>query len=319
MSSKKEAIAEIVNLAKTHHIGIDDLIAAMGSQEIERRQKDRNTLTRIFSFLGGIFVLFGLATYIALAWPILNAFSRILITLGSGLICFILAVVGTVQHRQALNVAALVILSAVFQAIGLFVAAIEILPGGGNPSLLAMVIFGILALQYGMAFFTLKRVSLLFFTIYFSIGTFVCMADLSHIPENLTEFICGASLIALSYGLYRTPYNSICGFGYFIGSILLLWMSFDILRHSYLEVTYIGIACFMIYLSTIVHSRSMLAISTIAMFSYLSYFTHEHFLNSIGWPLFLILMGFIFFGLSVLTVKINHYIVSVRPNTSCKE
>lgn len=310
MMTKNEAIAEIVILAKKHQINIDELIAALGRQEIERNQKDRSTLTRVFSFLGGIFILFGLVTYTAIAWPSLNAFSRILITLGVGFICFILAVVGAVQNRQAVNVTALVILSALLQSTGLFVAALEILPGGGNPSLLGMSVFGILALQYGVIFFKLKRSSFLFFTIYFAVATFVCIADLIHIQHNLIEFICGTSLIALSYGIHRTAYNSICGFGYFIGSIVLLWMSFDLIRGSSLEVAYLGIACFMIYLSTIVHSRSMLAISTIAMFAYLSYFTHEHFLNSMGWPLFLILMGFIFFGLSTLTLKINNYISS---------
>ncbi len=314
MITKTEAIAEIVILAKKHQITTDELIAALGRQEIERNQKDHNTLTRVFSFLGGIFILFGLATYTAIAWPSLNAFSRILITLGVGLICFILAVVSAVQNRQAVNVTALVILSALLQSMGLIVAALEILPGGGNPSLLGMSVFGILALQYGAVFFKLKRSSFLFFTTYFAVVTFVCIADLIHIQHNLIEFICGTSLIALSYGIHRTPYNSICGFGYFIGSIVLLWMSFDLMRGSSVEIAYIAIACFMIYLSTIVHSRAMLAISTIAMFAYLSYFTHEHFLNSMGWPLFLILMGFIFLGLSTLTIKINTYISTSSPN-----
>ena len=131
------------------------------------------------------------------------------------------------------------------------------------------------------------------------------MADLIHIPHTLVELICGTSLVALSYGIQRTPYNSICGFGYFVGSISLLWMSFDLLKNTYFEILYIGIACFMLYVSTIVRSRSILATSTIAMFLYLSYFTSQHFLNSIGWPLSLILLGFIFFGISGLALKIN--------------
>ncbi len=305
MISKEQVIAEIVALTKAHKITLEELTSALGRQQIEANTKDAFTLTRLFSYLGGIFILFGLSTYIAVTWDSLNSLSRILITLGTGIICLIIAIVILLQYKQEKNATILVVLSALLQSTGLFVAVNEIVIGGGNVLIPAMLIFGVLALQYGVLFLKLKRTSLLFFAIYFTTASFASMADLIHIPHTLVELICGASLVALSYGIQRTPYNSICGFGYFVGSISLLWMSFDLLKNTYFEILYIGIACFMLYVSTIVRSRSILATSTIAMFLYLSYFTSQHFLNSIGWPLSLILLGFIFFGISGLALMIN--------------
>ena len=189
------------------------------------------------------------------------------------------------QNKKENYSTILIILSALLQATGLFVAVVEFSTGGGNILIVAMIIFGVLALQYGVLFLKLKRTALLFFMIYFAVASFVSLANFIDIPQNLAEFIIGVSLVALSYGIQRTPYNSICGIGYFIGSIRLLWMSFDLLRYTSFEILYIGITCFMLYVSTIVRSRSILATSTIAMFLYPSYFTAQHFLNSIGWPI----------------------------------
>lgn len=305
MISKKQIIEEIVALTKAHNITLEELTSALGRQQIEANKKNAFSLTRLFSYLGGIFILFGLSAYIAIDWNSLNSFSRILITLGVGIICLIIAIVTLLQHNQEKNVTILVILSALFQSTGLFVAVSEIMTGGGNALIPAMLIFGVLALQNGLLFLKFKRTSFLFFTIYFATTSFVSMAGLINIPYNWVELICGVSLVALSYGIQRTAYNRICGFGYFFGSISLLWMSFDFLRNTYFEIVYIGIACFMLYVSTIVRSRSILATSTIAMFLYLSYFTSKHFLNSIGWPLSLVLLGFIFFGISGLALKVN--------------
>ena len=142
--------------------------------------------------------------------------------------------------------------------------------------------------------------------IYFATASFISIADFIDIPRNLTEFIVGVSLVIFSYVIQRTPYNIICGFGYFVGNISLLWMSFDLLQHTFFEISYIGITCYMVYVSTIVRSRSILATSTIAMFLYLAYFTKKHFLNSIGWPISMMLLGVIFFGISGLALKINN-------------
>ena len=308
MITKEHAIKKIVALIKDNKITLEEIASAIGHQQIEANKKDGFTLVRLFSYLGGIFILFGLSAYIAIDWGNLNSFSRIIITLGSGITSLILAIVLLSQNKKENYSTILIILSALLQATGLFVAVIEVSTGGGNILIPAMIIFGVLALQYGVLFLKLKRTTLLFFMIYFATASFVSMADLIDIPRNLIEFIVGVSLVALSYGIQRTPYNSICEIGYFIGSISLLVMSFDLLRYTSFEISYIGITCFMLYVSTIVRSRSILATSTIAMFLYLAYFTKQHFLNSIGWPISLMLLGVIFFGISGLALKINNRI-----------
>jgi hypothetical protein len=305
MTSKEQVITEIITLVEKHHISMEELTAALGRQQIEAGKKDPSTLTRVFSYLGGIFILSGLGTYIATIWNELNSFSRVLVTFGPGIICLILAVAMAMKDRRAKNINILIILSALFQPSGLFVALHEFVRGGGDISKAALLVFGVMALQYGLFFFRLRLTALLFFTIYFSTAAFASLCELIHMPYDMAEFICGTSILALSYGIQRTPYNSICGFGYFVSSITLLWMGFDMVENTPFDILYLAIASFMLYISTIIRSRSVMVTSAIAIFAYISYFTNRHFVNSLGWPVCLILLGFVFFGISHLTLKLH--------------
>jgi hypothetical protein len=305
MTTKEQALTQIVALAQAHQLGIDDINAALGRPQIEVNKKNAGTLTRVFTYLGGIFILSGLSAFIGMNWDYLNTPARILITLGTGLVCLIIAAVSAKQSQADKKINVLIILSAILQPTGLFVAAYEFSTGSGDVRLATALIFGVLAVQYGLFFYALRRTAPLFFAIYFGFSAFVALCTMVRLDYDFVMFICGASLVALSYGIQRTPFNSICGFGYFVGSILLLSLGFDIMKGTPIEALYLGIACFMLYVSTLVGSRSVLITATLAILSYISYFTQKNFLDSIGWPIALILLGFVFFGVSSLAIRLN--------------
>jgi peptidoglycan/LPS O-acetylase OafA/YrhL len=58
-------------------------------------------------------------------------------------------------------------------------------------------------------------------------------------------------------------------------------------------------------LSIYVRSLSILLVSTIAFLSYVSYITSEYFADSIGWPISLVVLGFIFIALGYVSITIN--------------
>lgn len=305
MTAKTEALAQIVSLAQAHQLTLDEIQSALGRPQIEANKKNAGTLNRVFTYLGGIFIFAGLSAFVGMNWDYLNTVARILVTLGSGMTALIIAAVAAGRQEADKKVSVLIILSALLQPTGLFVTAYEFSTGSGDVRLAAALIFGVLAAQYGLVFKALRRTTPLFFAIYFGFSAFVALCTLVRLDEDFIMFVCGASLVALSYGIQRTPYNSICGFGYFIGSILLLWLGFDLLKNTPIEVLYLGIACFMLYVSTIVGSRSVLITATLAILSYISYFTQKNFLDSIGWPIALILLGFVFFGVGSLAIRLN--------------
>ena len=52
-------------------------------------------------------------------------------------------------------------------------------------------------------------------------------------------------------------------------------------------------------------SRMVLLLSTLAVIGYIIYFTAEYFADSVGWPIALILLGFIIIGLGYMSISLN--------------
>jgi hypothetical protein len=86
---------------------------------------------------------------------------------------------------------------------------------------------------------------------------------------------------------------------------LVFYGLFELVRHSVMEIQFLVFACGGVFLSTWARSRVLLFVSTVAKLAYISYFTTEHFQDSLGWPLVLILLGLVFIGLSAWAVRIN--------------
>jgi hypothetical protein len=135
---------------------------------------------------------------------------------------------------------------------------------------------------------------------------FVTLFDIWDFREEMVGLVIGASLMCIAYALSQSRHYAISGFWYFVGSGAFLWAMFDLLKRSPLEVLYLGLVAFMIFLSTWVRSRALLFTSTLAMLGYIGYFTAEHFANTVGWPISLVIIGLALFGLGSLAVRLNN-------------
>lgn len=92
----------------------------------------------------------------------------------------------------------------------------------------------------------------------------------------------------------------------FFGSIGLLGAAFSKIFGSlpwqmFFPVLVIGGFVFSVY----VKSRTVLIISTLFLLGYISYITGEYFADSVGWPISLVVLGFIFIGLGYVSININ--------------
>jgi hypothetical protein len=60
-----------------------------------------------------------------------------------------------------------------------------------------------------------------------------------------------------------------------------------------------------VYLSVALHSRTLLFVATAGILAYTAWFTGEHFAESVGWPIALIIFGLLLIGLSALALRID--------------
>ena len=308
MTSKQDVLAQIATLAAENGISINDIELEMSGGNKSRKaiEKSGGIAMKIFSILGGVFIFAGIAAYIGMFWEEMNSAMRVIITLGSGFVCYILGVIYSRDSKYPSAVAPLMLVAALLETGGLFVMIDEYFNNNTNNWRLAcLIVFGLMLLQQGLTFISMRIPILLFTTLWFACSFFAIAFDMLGITENWNAIFIGLSLLLIAYGLRCTIYHRTLQLAYLVGSVLFLCGIFDVLHNTPFEILYLAITCFMIYMSVIAHSTTLLVVSVLAMLSYIGYFTAEHFVHSAGWPLALIVLGVLFFIISAGAVRIK--------------
>jgi len=309
METRSEAIEQILQIARLHNLTPADIEAALKNADQGGAEPSASLLGRILGYLGGTFIFAGLGVFIALNWDTMNTAARIIITLGSGIAVFIMALVAAGDERYARVRTPLYLIAAALQPVGIMVAIDEFAAGGDwhYASLLTAAMMGI---QQGMVFWQKRDTVLLFTSLAFVLWFFGVALDLLDVHDDLISLVLGAATVSFCIGLERTPHKVMNPFWYLLGSVAFFAGLFELVENSVIEIVFLAVACGGVVLSTWVRSRTLLFTSTAAILAYIGYFTAEHFQDSLGWPLVLILLGLIFIALSALAVRINKRYIS---------
>jgi len=305
-ASKQDALTQIITLAKEHDISIDEIGAQIVNKSLEN--KDGKWLTKLLGYLGGAFIFGGLGLLTAMIWDDLTSATRVLISYGPGIIAFILGIMTVKDTRYEKASTGLFMTSSVLLPTGMFVFLNEY-SDGGDAQLAAMVVFGILALQFLLTFSALKRTSLLFFGFLFWNSALGILMERAYVPGELVGIGLGLSILIFAFNVDKTKHRAISPFYYFIGGMGFLWAMFDIIEDiSGLDILYLPVTIFMMMASVRVQSRTLLLVSTFSLLGYLGYFTNEYFADVTGWPVALIVLGFLLIGISAQAVKLGQKI-----------
>src|SRR5690606_18663162 len=127
MEDRGAALREIVRLARAHQISAAEI---RGALQEEAGTEGASVSGRLFAFVGGIFILCGLGFFIEGFWNDMTAAARIVLSLGSGVVMLILALMLVHQRRFIQASTPLFLLAALFQAGGIMVAFDELGTGG---------------------------------------------------------------------------------------------------------------------------------------------------------------------------------------------
>lgn len=312
MRSKAEQLDEIVRLARAHDIAIDEIRQALadGPSDAPGDSEGKGSiLTRALAYLGGTFVFAGLGVFIAMHWDSMNFAARVVITLGVGIAAFLMALIALRDERYDKAAAPLFLIAALLQPAGLLVI-FEEFSTGRNSDIAGLITSGIMATQQLLTFVATRRTTLLFTGISFVAAFVLILFDMVDIDYEFTALVLGGSLLSLTVVVDQTRHKAITPFWYFVAAMWFLFGCFSLLEGSVVEVLFLAIAVVIVYLSTIVRSRVLLFVGTVALLAYVGYFSNRHFVDSIGWPLALVLFGLLLIGLSAAALRINRRYIS---------
>lgn len=312
MDDRTHALEEIGALARRHGLSAREVAAAIeGAGATERETRWHGVLVRVLGFLGGTFVFAGIGVFIALQWDQLNSAARVVVTLGSGIAAFVLAVLATREPRFERAATPLFLVAAALEPTGMLVAFDEI-GRGGDWRWASLITTGVTALQFGAAFGTLRRSTLLFMVILFGTVCWWTALDLLGADDTVIEMVLGASLLLTAAGVDRLGRREITPLWYFVGAAMFLYGLFDAVERTPFEIVFLAVSAGFVYASVILHSRTLLGVTTLAILAYTGWFTGQHFADSVGWPLALMAFGLFMIGLSALAFRIDRDYVRTR-------
>ena len=304
-SQKEKALQDIVSLAKHHSINLDDISNALANASTQASKPDSSILTKLLGYIGGIFVFAGIGVFISMYWDDFGSAARVIVTLGTGLAAFIMALACLSDKRYERAATPLFLMAALLQPTGILVMLNEYSSGGdARHGLLFMAIY--MLIQQGAVFWAKQRTVLAFSAILFGCIFFANLFDIWDMNEKLIGIVMGASITCVAYALNQSRHMAIAPFWYFVGAVIFMWSLFEMVEKTPFEIAYLGFAAALIFLSTLVRRRALLAVGTLSMLAYIGYFTAKHFANTLGWPIALVIIGVALIGFSAFALKLNN-------------
>ncbi|WP_428035172.1 hypothetical protein [Amphritea sp.] len=211
VTDKAGALTHITQLMNTYDITPDDVDTAFHAQADARgsaEHRSKSDIVRtLFAYLGGIFILAGISTYISMFWDSMGGVMRVLVTLGVGYILLVVLISALHENRFPRLILPLTIASVGMMTSGWFVLIHEVYPQGDNWRAAVLFVFAVIALHQGALFLRYRRTALLFTGLFFSYGFLEVGLDMLGVPIAYIAIALGASVFLVGSALEKTPYK----------------------------------------------------------------------------------------------------------------
>lgn len=316
--NKEELFQELSFKISNGEISREELINNFGlnnEKPLEVNKKESNfSITKMLYVLGAAIVIIGIVTFVSQIWYDIGSFGRILVTLGLGLL---FTAIGSVLLKDKPEEK----LGSVFQFMGGV-----LIPGGAIVTLLEIykddislmlsaITSGIIFLFYLALNSVHKSPILTFFAIangtafvYLLVGA-LDEASAFGFDFDLYAYltmVMGISYLLLAHNFCEGWNRKLVGFLYFFGSVGFLGAAFSqVFDSGFWEVIYFFLVMGGLLLAVYMKSLSILIVSTLFLVAHISYITGEYFADSLGWPISLVILGFMFIGLGYISININ--------------
>jgi len=218
---KAGALNHITQLMKTYDIAPEDVETAFQTQAsassaTEKRSKGDIART-LFAYLGGIFILAGISTYISMFWESMSGVMRVMVTLGVGYILLIVLTSALHENKFPRLILPLTLASVLMMTGGWFVLIHEVYPQGDNWRAAVLFVFSVMTLHQGALFLKYRRTALLFTGLFFSYGFLEVGLDMLGVPIAYIAIVLGASVFLMGTALEKTSHRILAEPALFIG------------------------------------------------------------------------------------------------------
>lgn len=226
VTDKPGALEHIAQLMRSHDITPAEVEAAFQAPAASRPApagRSRGEIAKtLFVYLGAIFILAGIGTYIGTFWESMGRAMRVFVTLGVGYILLIVLVSALHEKKYPRLILPLALASVFMMTGGWFVLIQEVFPHGDNWRAATLAVFGVMALHQGALFGKYRLTVLAFTALFFVYGFMQVGLDLLGVPIAFIAIVLGASLFLVATALETTSHRLLAEPALLIGTS---WMN----------------------------------------------------------------------------------------------
>ncbi len=275
------------------------------------------TSSEVFYYIGGAIVFTGIAVLVGGSWQALTLATKLLVTLGVGILCYGMGAYFIKEEHWGQLSTALFLISALVLPIGLFTvyeaAGFEV-----SSSLTTLSITAVLTILFSLSYWFYKRVIFTLFTIIFATGLFFSGIATIIGGNPLLEdtylyqpLVVGLAYLLIGYQFSTDRINaSLTGWLYTFGSIAFFGAALSLggffpNQNIFWELVFPLLVAGQIAFGIRVKSRSLLVWGAIFLMGYILKITAEYFSQGLGWPLALVIAGLSLIGLGYYLFYLN--------------
>lgn len=318
---KEEVLQQIEALAKEKHLTKDELLDAYHSGEsphVDTTLTKHLTTAETLYYIGGFIVFLGICLLVSQNWGEFSAITKILVTLGSSIVAYIIGLILTKEQKNERVGIAFHLIAALTMPVGLVILFNETGLKLTNPSNVTLIT-AVLTVWYLLSFLVFRKALFLVFLIIFTDSLYYAATNQlfeNYIATSTTfaeyrSLVVALSLIFLGQFLSNTRYRPLTGTLRALGilsflSTALVLGGWSPNQNIFWEIIFPGLALGTIYLSVYLQSKSFLIFGSLFLMAYILKITGEYFAQSLGWPTAVIFAGLVLIGIGYASFYVNN-------------
>jgi uncharacterized membrane protein len=323
LSAGKISSGDLMSLAQGGEMTSSASVSNVATSGKAINEKSSRDLTHVFYAIGAIIAVVGVGVLIAQNWTEIGFIGRIASTLGISLAAYVAALLLKKDEQRVIS-QVLFTVSAALAPLGSYVLIHEarIDFSTGQQVITALI----LAVIFAVALFVSKKsILVLIVTGFLSWAYMALVVDWSDFRDlDLVKYaimFLGVAYVLVGFGSKsiipsanslsdqkekKSVRDVLLTFGTIgiLGAAISIGGMFDLIVIALIFATF--------YASVYVRSRAMLAIGALFLIGHIIKLTGEYFVDSIGWSVALIVIGFLVIAIGYLTYYLNKRFITVK-------
>jgi hypothetical protein len=211
VNDKPGALKHIKQLMNTYDISPAEVETAYrmhtSAEDSPGRRNRGEIARRLFTYLGAIFILAGVSTYIGTFWDTMGSLMRVLVTLGTGYALLAVLVAALHEDRYPRLALPLTLASVFMMTGGWYVFLDEYFPQSTDWRAATLFVCGVMAVHQGALFAKYRQTALAFTTLFFVYGFMHVGLDMLGVDIAYIAVALGASVLLVGTALEKTPHH----------------------------------------------------------------------------------------------------------------